>query len=60
MAKHKVIVWASVAGRTATEVVSIESNTTPTVSEINEIYESHIANILDSGADLIIEDEDSE
>lgn len=60
MTKHKVIVWASVGGRTVTEVVSIESGTVPTDTEINEVYESHIGNILDSGAYLIIKDEDNE
>lgn len=58
MAKYEVMVWASVGGKTDTEIVSIESDTLPTQDVIDEVYKNHIANILDSGAYLMDEDEE--
>lgn len=58
MSKYKVVVWATVGGQTAKEVLDLETDTPPTDEEINDIYIGYIGNILDSGAYLVSEGED--
>lgn len=58
MGKYKVVVWASVGACTSKEVIDIETDIPPTDEEMNDIYETCIGNILDSGTYLIIDGEE--